>query len=303
MMPAVDLDPVLTEPRARAVLDAEHAWFRSYIEVLGRYRDNPIGVRVEDVGDDGAAVTVLPALARDWFHNRLLGIQRVPKERAADTIARALAAFDAAGCRAGVDTGPGHCLYEHLDALHAAGFKVGGFLRQFWGVARDTRAELDALAATGVVVRAVDGSDADREAFVRVYLASEEDVAPIPPTTLEDFGRAQSAFVDDPNWTMQVALVDGEPQAFSCLHVKPGGTVGACSGAWTHPDGRQRGAQRALLLARIGEAHRLGCELVLSQTSAALDNPSARNVQRAGLRIAWTAPFWIMPPPPPAPPA
>lgn len=77
-----------------------------------------------------------------------------------------------------------------------------------------------------------------------------------------------------------VAEIDGRPVAAASLHTHRG--VGWLRAASVDPLHRGRGIQRALIAARIDAARRRGCELVGS--CADVGGPSARNLERAGLR-------------------
>ena len=66
----------------------------------------------------------------------------------------------------------------------------------------------------------------------------------------------------------------------------PRGCVGELYIASTLPAFRRRGVQAALLRARLAAARDAGCALVF--VGARLANTSARNVERAGFRLAFT---------------
>jgi GNAT superfamily N-acetyltransferase len=77
----------------------------------------------------------------------------------------------------------------------------------------------------------------------------------------------------------------------------------ALFGAATLPDGRGRGAQSALLAARIREARDRGVRYASAETwleSEANPNPSQHNMRRAGLTEVHTRPNWVWHNPDPA---
>jgi len=80
----------------------------------------------------------------------------------------------------------------------------------------------------------------------------------------------------------------GKPIATSSLAVH--GEVALLAGAATIPEARGRGAQRALLTARLQLAAGLGCTLAVM--GAAPGSPSQRNAERSGFRIAYTRIKW-----------
>jgi hypothetical protein len=66
--------------------------------------------------------------------------------------------------------------------------------------------------------------------------------------------------------------------------------VALFAGAATIPGARNRGAQRALLDARMRHAFHAGCDLAMM--CAAPGSASQRNAERLGFRIAYTRTKW-----------
>jgi hypothetical protein len=72
--------------------------------------------------------------------------------------------------------------------------------------------------------------------------------------------------------------------------LRTGGGVGLLANSATVPAFRQRGCQTALIRRRLADAAEQGCELVAAQ--CAFGGASQRNLERAGLRIAYTKAVW-----------
>jgi len=85
-----------------------------------------------------------------------------------------------------------------------------------------------------------------------------------------------------------LAESDGKPMATGVLYVQEG--VALLAGASTVPEGRKRGAQLALLEARLRYAAERGCDLAMM--GAAPGSSSQRNAERHGFRIAYTRIKW-----------
>jgi GNAT superfamily N-acetyltransferase len=130
---------------------------------------------------------------------------------------------------------------------------------------------------------------------------SDLDVVRVGPERGDEFGRVVVGGYEMPEWTMPLAVnVVGRP-GWSC-YVAYDGTEPAGAGAlfvhehvgWlgfgaTLPRYRGRGAQSAILAARIEEARRSGCSIVVTETGQLReDRPSSsyRNILRAGFREA-----------------
>jgi GNAT superfamily N-acetyltransferase len=99
-----------------------------------------------------------------------------------------------------------------------------------------------------------------------------------------------------PGWSWYLAH-DGEtPVACGALFVH--GRHGWLGQAATLPAHRRRGAQSALLAARIGDAREAGAEVVVTETGEIVDDRPAisyRNILRAGFRPVYLRPNYVSP--------
>jgi hypothetical protein len=85
-----------------------------------------------------------------------------------------------------------------------------------------------------------------------------------------------------------IAELDGKPIATGSLFIQD--DVAFLAGASTVPEGRNRGAQNALLAARLGFAAEKGCTLAVM--GAAPGSQSQVNAQRNGFYVAYTRIKW-----------
>jgi len=86
-----------------------------------------------------------------------------------------------------------------------------------------------------------------------------------------------------------LAEVEGVPAAAGALSVHDG--VALLAGASTIPAARRRGAQLALLHARLEYARERGCDLAMIVTAPG--SGSQRNAERHGFRVAYTRTKWM----------
>jgi GNAT superfamily N-acetyltransferase len=100
---------------------------------------------------------------------------------------------------------------------------------------------------------------------------------------MQDFGR-----ISVESKTCFVAEWDGSPIAAAAIALHDG--VALLAGASTDPAFRGRGAQAALLDARLGYAASVGSDLAMM--GALPGNASQRNGERQGFRIAYTRIKW-----------
>jgi hypothetical protein len=100
-----------------------------------------------------------------------------------------------------------------------------------------------------------------------------------------DLGRV---FAHRPDLRRFLAEIDGQPVAAGVVSMHQG--VALLSGASTVPKFRRRGAQAALLSARLRYAAEQGCDLAMMVAEAG--GGSQRNAERRGFRIAYTRTKW-----------
>jgi GNAT superfamily N-acetyltransferase len=145
---------------------------------------------------------------------------------------------------------------------------------------------MQARTITGITVRRAGVDDADR--WAEVAAAGWADEAPALQSFLLGLGRVSARAAGSGAF---LAEMDGQPIASAALSVL--GPVAVLAGASTLPAARKRGAQRALLDARLCAAADEGC--VLAMMAAAPGSASQRNAEREGFRIAYTRVKWALP--------
>jgi len=100
----------------------------------------------------------------------------------------------------------------------------------------------------------------------------------------EEFIRLAMPFYHAEGTRCLIASVDGEPAGAGVMSIHDG--IAFLFGTSTRPSYRGRGVQTALLGYRLAQAVAAGCELALVATLPG--SASARNVERAGFRVAYT---------------
>jgi GNAT superfamily N-acetyltransferase len=97
------------------------------------------------------------------------------------------------------------------------------------------------------------------------------------------WGEYERSFGKD-GFSHFMAFDGTRPVAIGALAVFEG--LGYLTLATTAEGDRQRGAQSALIAARIAKARELGCTALAVETLTMLEN-SLRNLERAGFRVAY----------------
>lgn len=254
---------------------AEHAELEAFRDL---YALAPAGLGARAVELGGALCIRLEAEPRSAMFNRVLGLGlRTPAtEKDLDRIA----SFFGEGIAWAVALAPQAEPADLSSRLERRGYTSG------YGWTKFTRAAGNAPAApTGLRVERVQQGEAFAEAFVRGYGTPEffrDWVARLP-------GR--------PGWHCFVAFEDTDPAGAGALYAS--GTVGWLGIAATVPEHRHKGAQNAILAARIDAAAEAGCEVVATETGEPRgDRPggSWRNIARAGFEPQYVRPNYLSAP-------
>jgi GNAT superfamily N-acetyltransferase len=235
-----------------------------------------LGARAAEIG--GALCIRLEADPRSAMFNRVLGLglARPATDEALDRIV----SFFGDGIGWGVALAPQAEPAELPARLEARGFTRG------YGWTKFTRAAGDATeAATELRVQRVKDGEAFAEAFVRGY------------GTPEFFREWLARLPDRPGWRCFVAFEGATPAGVGALYVT--GIVGWVGIGATVPEHRRKGAQSAILAARIDAAAETGCEVVATETGEPRgDEPGAswRNIERAGFEPSYVRPNYLSAP-------
>lgn len=136
-------------------------------------------------------------------------------------------------------------------------------------------AEPAARRTTDLIVRPAEARDAERYGAILTAAFQIPDAA-IP---------LMAGVIGRPGWHAYVACDGQTPVASAALFVR--GRMASLAGAATLPSHQRRGAQGALLAARIDVARRAGAEHICSETGVRVQgeaNGSYRNMVRIGLQ-------------------
>jgi ribosomal protein S18 acetylase RimI-like enzyme len=257
--------PLLTEALVRRLegvgVDFTAAWLESL-------RDASPELGLEVVRFGAAVAAACPTRPELDFMNRVEGLWPEDEGRV-----REVAAFyRERGLRPWFEVVPADGFERLAARLSDAGAAQIGFHAMLYG-APELRPE-----PSGVQVRRVGLEEGGlfAEVLLDGHGAPASDRPAIPP------------WADSESRRLYLAEVGGEPAAAAVLTLEDG--IGYLANASTRPDFRRRGCQAALLARRIADAAGAGCELVCAQTAFA--SASQRNVERAGLRVAYTKAVW-----------
>jgi GNAT superfamily N-acetyltransferase len=225
-------------------------------------------VRFERFG--GATAFVSPGRADVDFMNRVSGLW--PED--ADQVEAIAAWYRGLGVRGWFELAPCSGFQRLAAALADADAAQIGFHARLWGPARDPGPDESAVRIE---------ESPDPVVFADVLLRGHE-----VPEAARVTDRPAFEHGGVPGWHLYLASVGESPAGAAALAIDDG--IGYLANASTLPELRRRGVQTALIARRLSDAAAAGCELVSSGTD--FGTPSQRNLERAGLQVAYTKAVW-----------
>jgi ribosomal protein S18 acetylase RimI-like enzyme len=227
-----------------------------------------LGAKLERVG--AAVVVVDPSRPDLDFVNRVYGMWPEDADRVDEIAAR----YREKGVRGWLELAPCDRFEQLANALSAAGAAHIGYHTVLYGAASER--PLPALVEVE--------SAPDPERFADVLLRGHG----VPEGARVRDRASVARWGELETWRLYLAHVDGEPAGAALLSLED--EIGYLANASTLPEYRRRGVQTALIARRIVDAVAAGCEAVCS--GATFGSPSQRNLQRAGLQVAYTKAVW-----------
>lgn len=256
--------------------DADARTWVSLCQALAAIPGDPYGALVERYEEVTAVMFTEVGLP---FYDRIFGAGRD-----LESLERAVASFAARRLPFRVDLNPCRADASTLEALAAYPLWPRSFQSNLFAPVRAVWRR-PARIQPGIAVRPVEEHEVEgfSALYARAYGGGTE------PARLIRFRRdSVAARQGAPGWELFVAEIGGRAVAGGLLFVADG--VATLAGGATLPEERGRGCQQALIRARLARAAELGCELVVARCAVA--GASQRNLERAGLRTAYTKLVW-----------
>lgn len=264
--------PVMTEALAREIERAEIDYVTSRIRSIGERSGNPEGVDIRSFGK----ATAFYIKTMPWrTFNCVMGLGPEDTDKLDDILAfyrERERGFD-------LQINPAGASHELLKELAGRGLYQAAFHSVLYGL---PKREMPVLPDGIRIVEVQDEQEFDRYAEIHCIASGMSAVHK------HHFVSNNIGLLHRPGWKLFLGYYEDNPAAVGVMHLS--GRIASCTLAATVPEFRGRGLQTALLHRRLYEAGRAGCELVTAQ--AAFGGTSQRNMERAGLRVAWTRAVW-----------
>ncbi|TCJ05702.1 hypothetical protein [Cytobacillus praedii] len=137
--------------------------------------------------------------------------------------------------------------------------------------------------ATQVAIRKLNKNEFDL--FAEIYIKGFG----LPDFVKGGIAQNNAVLYDLENWTFYLAIVEDEPAGIGVIFVQD--KIATLAAAATIPHLRNKGVHRALINERLQQAAFQACDLAVGQAKYA--SISQNNMERSGLRIAYTKAIWV----------
>ncbi|WP_369436350.1 GNAT family N-acetyltransferase [Lysinibacillus fusiformis] len=111
----------------------------------------------------------------------------------------------------------------------------------------------------------------------------------MPAFLAENVARNNKVLHDKPGWSFYIASLNNEDVGIGSLFIKNGTAILAASAI--KPSARNQGVHQALIKFRIHAAIKQNCDLMIGHAKFA--SISQNNMERCGLKMAYTKSIWI----------
>ncbi|SFJ88138.1 hypothetical protein SAMN04487936_10555 [Halobacillus dabanensis] len=266
---------LLSKENARVIEQSDIETLTDRLEKIRDRNGNPMNVAIETFGNAVAfSVRNIPGPS----FNTVKGIT----DAETDQLDSILKFYTAKELPARFEITPIRVSKELFRNLGNRGYVQSGFHSSLYGtlegVAQTTEKELN----TGISIEEMTRENFDR--FGDIYTRGFG----MPSFLSSGVTENNQVLLQSGRWAFYLARVEGEPAGVGVLFVKNG--IATLAASATVPEYRNHGVQKALINQRIIKAMDSNCHLIVGQ--AAYGSVSQRNMERAGLKIAYTNSIW-----------
>lgn len=269
----------MSRPLALRIGKSEADHFESWLKVMQAQEGNPFGIEIRRFGR--AVAFVNQGMTLGPLFNRVLCFGDAEAASLEEIVQyyrkRSM------GCRLDInpyDAGP-----ALFDLLASSGLHPFRFHNHLYGLPPDLASPEESVGP----ISAHEIRSEELSVWAEVWLRGYAEVLGVPAAMAEQIAVATQRLYGQPGWGLYLVFAEGQPAAAGALYVQDG--VASLVIGGTLPEFRRRGCQMALLHARMADAAKQGCDLIVAQ--AGLDTTSQHNMERAGMRIAYTRAFWL----------
>lgn len=263
---------ILTEELARGIEQSEIELLESRLTGVQKIAGNPMGVEIKKFGD--AVAFYVKNIPGPSFNN-VKGISG----NQLDEIDAILDFYHKREIPANFEITPAHCSAELFKLLSERGYFQRGFRTALYGSLSD---DFTLSEAQDISIREFEYDEF--AIFGQIYTKGFN----MPASLSEFVAQNNQVLHQNKQWTFYLASVKGEPAGIGVLFEKDG--IATLAASATIPEYRNKGVHSALIAKRLQHALQNHCNMIVGQT--AYGSGSLRNMERAGMKIAYTKAIW-----------
>lgn len=263
---------VLTKELALKFQKAEIDSLTSRLMAIQSIQDNSMCVDIRDFG--GARAFTVEHIPGPAF-NTVKGLN----SEAIPFLEHILDFFNEKEIPCRFELTPAHASPEVCTSLTERGFYQSNFHTLLYGSTKASQAAVSEM----IMIRELE--DHEFERFSDIYVRGFG----IPSFLKVAIARNNQVLSGLPDWRFLAAIIEGEMAGVAAFYTN--GECADLAAAATVPEARNKGVQRALIAERFKLASSLGCDYMIGQ--AQFCSASQRNMQRAGMNIAYTKAIWV----------
>ncbi|MFJ7734669.1 GNAT family N-acetyltransferase [Lysinibacillus sp. NPDC097231] len=264
---------VITKKLANHLEETEIKMFESRLNAIKEIQNNAMGVEVGQF-DDAYAFSIknIPGPSYNVVKGDSLSSE--------NTIDKVLSFYRAREIPARFELAPQYVNATSLQKLHNVGLFQSDFHSTLYC---ELNGEMVGETKNSTIkIRQID--EAEFECYGNIYVEGFD----MPAFLAESVATNNKVLYDKPGWSFYIASLENEDVGVGSLYVYNGTAILAASAV--KPIARNQGIHQALIRFRINEAIRQNCSLMIGH--AKFVSISQNNMERCGLRMAYTKSIW-----------
>lgn len=263
---------ILTKELAQTIEHSEIDTLHSRLTAMQAIEGNPMGVEIQRFGNATAfSIKSIPGPSFNTVKGLADGDEQF--------VDQLIEFYSAREIPVRIELTPAHASPDLLIHLQQAGFYQSDFHTSLYGSLMQNSIAVDER----ITIRRLESHEFDL--FAEIYAQGFQ----MPAFLQSGIAQNNAILHGNDHWTFYLAGVDDEPAGIGVLFVKDG--IATLAAAATVPHLRNKGVQQALIQQRIKHATTLHSRLVVGQ--AKFGSVSQHNMERAGLKIAYTKAIWV----------
>ncbi|WP_456278635.1 GNAT family N-acetyltransferase [Bacillus sp. AK128] len=264
---------VMNRELADSIENAEIEMFESRLTAIQSLTGNPMGVEIKKFGHATCfSVQQIPGPS----YNTVKGL------RAGDEpfVEEILSFYNEKNIPVRFELTPGHTSPELLMYLSKQGYYQNDFHTALYQSLDNTNLEPN---DHNLSIRELAGDEF--QVFAELYVKGFG----MPPFLVEDVAQNNQVLHGNPDWTFYLASLGEVHVGVAVVFIK--NRIATLAAAATLPEYTKKGIQSSLIKARMNQAIHNKCVYILGQ--AQFGSTSHRNMERAGMKIAYTKAIWV----------